>query len=432
MDELALLELHHVSKSFVSPVGKEIRVLEDVGFSANKDEIIGLLGRSGCGKSTLLRVIAGLIPSSSGEALYNGELITRPVKGVSMVFQNFALFPWMTVLQNVQMGLEAMNMPEEQMYDRALEAINLIGLNGFEQAYPKELSGGMRQRVGFARAIVVHPAILLMDEPFSALDILTVETLRNDFIDLWIQGQLPIKSVIIVTHNIEEAVAMCDRVILLSSNPGRVAAEISIDLQHPRVNTDPEFRKIVDNLYVLMTTKEDGKAAPRKDTFPGTGRYMALPDMATNRLTGLLETIVADPYNSRADLPQLARHFQMEVDDLFPIADTLQLLRFAEVAKGDITLTKEGRQFAIFDIQERKKMFAKQLIAYVPLAARIKRILDERPDHTAPFNRFLHELEDQMQKESAEQTMRTVINWLRYAEIINYDERTQKLKLERD
>lgn len=429
MNDISLLELRHINKSFESPVGKDIRVLEDIGFSAKQNEIIGLLGRSGCGKSTLLRIISGLIAPTSGEALYLNKPIIGPVKGISMVFQSFALFPWLTVLQNVQTGLEAMNVPEKEMLERALEAINLIGLDGFEQAYPKELSGGMRQRVGFARAIVVHPAILLMDEPFSALDVLTAETLRNDFIDLWIQGQLPIKSVVMVTHSIEEAVAMCDRLVLLSSNPGQVVEEIHIDLPHPRKHTDPEVRKLIDSIYGLMT-KEEGKAMTRKDPFSGTGLYMVLPNMATNRLTGLLETLVAEPYSGKADLPQLANHLKMEVDDLFPIADTLQLLRFAEVARGDIILTEAGRKFAMMDIQERKKLFASQLINYVPLAARIKRILEERPDHIAPFNRFLQELEDQLQKESAEQTMRTVITWLRYAEIINYDGRTQKLRLE--
>ena len=425
----ALLELHHICKSFTNPSGQEIKALDNIGFAAKKNEIIGLLGRSGSGKSTLLRIIAGLIEPTSGEVIYQNSPVTGPVKGLSMVFQSFALFPWLTVLQNVQTGLEAMKMSEEEMHARALEAINLIGLDGFEQAYPKELSGGMRQRVGFARAIVVHPAVLLMDEPFSALDVLTAETLRNDFLDLWIQGQLPIKSVVMVTHSIEEAVAMCDRIVLLSSNPGRIGAEMSINLPHPRKPTDPEFRQLVDNIYIHMTTKEETKTI-RKDPFPGMGLYMALPDMSTNRLTGLLETLISEPYNESADLPELAIQLQMEVDDLFPIADSLQLLRFAEVANGNIDLTEAGRQFAQSDIQERKKLFASQLISYVPLAALIKKTLDNESEHSAPFDLFLNQLEDQMHKELADQTMRTIITWLRYAEIIDYDVRTQIIRLE--
>ncbi|MBY4871434.1 MULTISPECIES: ABC transporter ATP-binding protein, partial [Burkholderia] len=200
----------------------ELLVLDDANLSLREGEIVGLLGRSGSGKSTLLRIIAGLIEPTGGEVTYLGKPLRGPAEGVAMVFQTFALFPWLTVLQNVEAGLEALGVGARERRERALAAIDLIGLDGFENAYPRELSGGMRQRVGFARALVVDPTILLMDEPFSALDVLTAETLRTDLLDLWTQGRMPIKSVLIVTHNIEEAVFMCDRILVLSSNPGRV------------------------------------------------------------------------------------------------------------------------------------------------------------------------------------------------------------------
>src|SRR5580700_5156797 len=256
-----LLDIHGVCRSFPKGSGEELRVLEKVDLTIRSGEIVGLLGRSGSGKSTLLRIIAGLITPSSGDAKCRGETIAGPPNGVAMVFQSFALFPWLTVLQNVELGLEALGIDATERRTRALAAIDLIGLDGFESAYPKELSGGMRQRVGFARALVVHPDLLLMDEPFSALDVLTAETLRTDLIDLWIEGRLPIKSVLMVTHNIEEAVLMCDRILVFSSNHGRVTTELRVDLQHPRSRMEPAFRELVDRIYGIMTKQTAGKPA---------------------------------------------------------------------------------------------------------------------------------------------------------------------------
>src|SRR6267154_672299 len=250
-----LLDIRSVCRSFPKGSGEDLLVLEKVDLTIHSGEIVGLLGRSGSGKSTLLRIIAGLIAPSSGDAKCRGEMIAGPPNGVSMVFQSFALFPWLTVLQNVELGLEALGIDSAVRRTRALAAIDLIGLDGFESAYPKELSGGMRQRVGFARALVVHPDLLLMDEPFSALDVLTAETLRTDLVDLWIEGRLPIKSVLMVTHNIEEAVLMCDRILVFSSNPGRVARELTVPFPHPRNRLDPEFRQMVDDIYALMTRR---------------------------------------------------------------------------------------------------------------------------------------------------------------------------------
>ena len=300
-----LLDIRGVCRSFPKGSGEELLVLEKVDLTIHSGEIVGLLGRSGSGKSTLLRIIAGLIAPSSGDARCRGETIVGPPNGVAMVFQSFALFPWLTVLQNVELGLEALGIDSAERRTRALAAIDLIGLDGFESAYPKELSGGMRQRVGFARALVVHPDLLLMDEPFSALDVLTAETLRTDLIDLWIEGRLPIKSVLMVTHNIEEAVLMCDRILVFSSNPGRVAAEIKVDLPHPRNRLDPTFRQLVDSIYARMTQRAEPRA-PAIEGIHGTGVGMVLQHVSSNVLSGLIETLAGPPYNGHADLPVLA------------------------------------------------------------------------------------------------------------------------------
>jgi NitT/TauT family transport system ATP-binding protein len=407
----------------------DLLVLDDVSLTLRDNEIVALLGRSGCGKSTLLRIIAGLMPPTSGTVTIDGARVVGPASQVAMVFQSFALFPWLTVLENVEIGLEARGIGPEERQKRAVAAIDLIGLDGYEIAYPKELSGGMRQRVGLARALVVHPKVLLMDEPFSALDVLTAETLRTDLLDLWCEGRMPISSILMVTHNIEEAVLMSDRILVFSSNPGRIFAEIKVELPQPRNRLDPVFRQLVDDIYARMTARPADKPV-RDGVFPGTGISMVLPRVSPNVLSGLMEVVAAEPYNGRADLPPLAAGLQMEIDDLFPIAETLQLLRFAELAEGDLRLTDAGKRFVRGDPDERKKLFAQHLVTYVPLAGHIKCVLDERASHRAPATRFRDELEDQMSEEDAEKTLRAVISWARYAEVFAYDEHSGVFSLD--
>jgi NitT/TauT family transport system ATP-binding protein len=427
-----LLDVAHVSQTYMKGSGEVGQpVLQDVSLTLREGEIVGLLGRSGCGKSTLLRIIAGLAQPTSGSVKFQGQEVAGPAEGVAMVFQSFALYPWLSVLDNVEIGLRAQGVNLDETRKRALAAIDLIGLDGFESAYPKELSGGMRQRVGFARALVVHPKILLMDEPFSALDVLTAETLRTDLLDLWSEGRMPIKSILMVTHNIEEAVLMCDRILVLASNPGRVAAEIKVPLIHPRNRLDPEFRQLVDQIYARMTQRPEAKpAAGRETATPGMGLAMALPRVSTNSLAGLIEEVAAPPYSGRADLPHLADSLNLEIDELFPLAETLQLLRFAELEEGDIKLTAAGKRFADAEVDQRKKMVGDHLLSYVPLAARVRRVLDERPSHRAPATRFREEIEDYMSEEYAERTLRSVINLGRYGELFAYDENSETFSLE--
>lgn len=430
MDNAALLNIEGIRKSFRKPDGGELLVLDGIDLTLREGEIVGLLGRSGSGKSTLLRLIAGLSTPAAGSISYLGRTVTEPPPGIAMVFQSFALFPWLTVLENVQLGLEALGLPPAEIRRRAIDAIDLIGLDGFESAYPRELSGGMRQRVGFARALVVHPNILLMDEPFSALDVLTAETLRTDFLDLWSEGQLPIKGVILVTHNIEEAVLMCDRILVFGSNPGRILKDIKVDLPHPRDRLDPGFRELVERIYVEMTARPDTGRGKRVERFPGAGIGTILPPVSSNLLSGLLEAVAGPPYDGKADLPVIGASLHMEIDDLFPVAETLQMLRFAEVAGGDITLTAEGKQFVNADTDARKRLFAHHLLTYVALAAHIRRILDERPSHRAPWSRFADELEDHMSPDAAKQTLWAIVSLGRYAETFAYEDQTGSFSLD--
>src|SRR3984885_358793 len=431
MNIAPLLQVKDVCKAFPKPDGEgQHIVLEGVNLTINEGEVVGLLGRSGSGKSTLLRCIAGLSVPTGGTLSYLGKPIDGPAHGISMVFQSFAIFPWLTVYENVALGLEALHVSPPEIRRRALAAIDLIGLDGFESAYPRELSGGMRQRVGFARALVVHPNILLMDEPFSALDVLTAETLRTDFLDLWTEGRMPIKGVILVTHNIEEAVLMCDRILVFAGNPGRIVTEIRVTLPQPRNRLDPTFRALVESIYVVMTTRLAGEAHARNERFPGQGIGTVLPHVSSNLLAGLMETVAGAPFYGTADLPKIASDLQMEIDELFPVAETLQMMRFAEVAGGDIRLTEVGNAFANSESDERKRIFARQLLNYVPLAAHIRRVLDERPSHVARKSRFSDELEDYMSEDDAEQTLRAMISWGRYAEAFAYDDEHASFSLE--
>ena len=331
-----VIEMRKVVKAFAKPTGEPLPVLSDINLSLREGEILGLLGRSGSGKSTLLRVAAGLIAPTSGEVLYRGKPLIGPAEGIAVVFQSFALFPWLTVLENVEAGLDALGLARDEARRRAMSAIDLIGLDGFQSAYPRELSGGMRQRVGFARAIVIEPLVLLMDEPFSALDVLTAETLRTDFLDLWIERQLPTKSVLLVTHNIEEAVMMCDRILVLSSNPGRIAAEIPVSLPHPRNRLDNEFHSIVDEFYSILTSRATESIGAQSQIHGGL--VQPLPPVPINLLVGFIEVLAAPPYQGYAELSRLGGGLALGVKDFFPIAEALHLLEFAELKDGAIKL----------------------------------------------------------------------------------------------
>lgn len=422
-----IISIENCRKSFKKASAQDLLVLEDVNFELKEGEIVALLGKSGSGKSTLLRIIAGLVPPSSGNVSYRGNPVTKPVAGIAMVFQSFALMPWLTVLENVELGLEAQGVGREERRRRAIDAIDIIGLDGFESAFPKELSGGMRQRVGFARALVINPDVLLMDEPFSALDVLTAENLKSDLLELWQEKKTNTNGILLVTHNIEEAAMLADRIIIFGSDPGYIRAELQVSLPQPRDTETTEFRALVDKIYTVMTTgpKEKAKRAQRERQISLGYR---LPNVEPSELSGLIETMTS--YNDRIDLPELADELMMNIDDLFPLLETLEILGFAKVSDGDIQLNELGQHFAKADLQLRKTLFARCLLEKVPLARYIRRVLDEKTGHRVSEERFLTKLEDYLSEKEADRVLRTMIDWGRYAEIFAYDFNTGTLSLE--
>lgn len=424
-----ILEIINVNKNFKKGDKQELLVLNQINFRLLEGEIVAILGKSGSGKSTLLRILAGLIRPSEGEVIYRGKPVFGPVKGISMVFQTFALLPWLTVLQNVELGLEALGIPAAERRERSLKAIDTIGLDGFETAFPKELSGGMRQRVGFARALVVNPDILLMDEPFSALDVLTADNLKSDLLDLWETKKTGLHGILFVTHNIEEAVLLADRIIVFDSNPGSIRGELKITLPHPRNDLDPRFRNQVDRVYTLMTTQTELKQESHDNQIRIDLGYR-LPDANVAEITGLLETLNAPENHGKMDLPDVAEILRLDIDDLFPLTELLEILNFAKVSKGDITITEAGKAFVEADILERKKIFLLHLKKYVPLARYIFEQLTRHPRHRALEENFLSLLEDYLTEKEASRVLRTMIEWGRYAELFAYDYSAGVLSLE--
>jgi NitT/TauT family transport system ATP-binding protein len=430
-DPAVIIEVAHVSKSFVSPDGTPLPVLDDISLDIREGEIVALLGRSGSGKSTLLRCIAGLIAPTSGVVRYRGQVLNGSNPGVAMVFQSFALLPWLTVRQNVEVGLEARGVGPAERRQRAERAIDTIGLDGFESAYPKELSGGMRQRVGFARALVVEPDALLMDEPFSALDVLTAQNLRAELLRLWQEKDFPTKAMLIVTHNIEEAVILADRIFVLGANPGRIRTEISCPFPQPRDRHDEKFQGLVDQIYGLMTGRDTRPPAHIwAVATPGEGSPTdtPLPAASVGGMSGLLEILVG--HGGREDLPQLAHELTFEVDDLLPLVDAAQLLGLAEVTDADLNILDDGRVFVAADILESKRIFARRARERAPLVRAICRALEATRDGTLGEGFFLDLLRRGFSEDEARQQLRIAIDWGRYGELFDFDANTGQFTLE--
>nr|BBH92077.1 ABC transporter ATP-binding protein [Thermogemmatispora argillosa] len=414
-------------------------VLDTVSLQIRAGELVALLGPSGSGKSTLLRILAGLIRPTRGAVYVHGQPLQGPTPSCAMVFQSFALFPWLTVLQNVELGLEALGLPRLQRLKRALAIIDKIGLDGFEEAYPKELSGGMRQRVGFARALVVEPELLLLDEPFSALDVLTAANLRRELLQLWYQASIPTRAMLLVTHNIDEAVSMADRLLILGADPGHIRAEIRGLPRGQREPHSPSYRQLVDLIYRLMTSPdEDGAAllAAEEPALMQRGRprptrpYQTLPHVAPADIIGLLELVQAR--GGRADLAELGRELQMELDELLPLVDAADLLQLARPQAGDLVLTEIGRQLAEADVQEEKRLFRQQALARVALLRRIAEDLAATPEQRVDAKRYLERLREHFSEGEAEAQLQTIIEWGRYAEVFTYQEEAGIFGLEAD
>ncbi|QDZ15476.1 ABC transporter ATP-binding protein [Humibacter ginsenosidimutans] len=423
-DGSPIIEVDGVTKSFPSADGTTLHVLSEVSLTLRKGEIVALLGKSGSGKSTLLRSMAGLIAPTTGQVRYRGTRLNGANPGVGMVFQSFALMPWLTVQANVELGLQARGIAAKERRRRALDAIDVIGLDGFESAYPRELSGGMRQRVGFARALVLRPDALLMDEPFSALDVLTAENLRNEVMSLWAQPDFPTSCVCIVTHNIEEAVLMADRVLVLGANPGHIKAEVPIHLPRPRDRRSPAFESAVDTLYTLLVGEEQQTAAtpalPTPSTYP-------LPDITIGGLAGLIEIVYS--HNGQADLPDLADELSFEVDDLLPLVDAAQMLTLLDLEGAQAFLTETGRRWFTADISPSKAIFADLAVDHAPLVRTIVRALENSDDGALRDDFFLDLLRRGFTDEDARKQLDIAISWGRYGELYDYDADTREIIL---
>ncbi|MEU3456538.1 nitrate/sulfonate/bicarbonate ABC transporter ATP-binding protein [Micromonospora sp. NPDC006766] len=420
-----LLATEALTKSYAGADG-ELPVLAGIDLTIRAGEIVALLGRSGSGKSTLLRCLAGLIPPSTGTVTYKSRPLTGSNPGTAMVFQTFALLPWLTVQQNVELGLEARNVPPKQRTDAALKAIDLIGLDGFESAYPKELSGGMRQRVGFARALVVEPDVLLMDEPFSALDVLTAENLRGELVELWESGQFPTRAIVLVTHSIEEAVLLADRILVLGSRPGTIRAEYPVGLPRPRLRDSKAFESLVDTVYAAMTGRERD-VAPEVPPLRRTPANTPLPPASVDGLSGLAEILAEHP--DPIDLGDLADELGLEVKNLLPLVDALELLGFATADARGVALTDPGFEFAAADVQTSKQLFAATM-QHSPLVRTILTSLQRTDDGVLRAGFFRDLLAHNYTAEQITAQLDVATDWGRYAELYSYDAITEEYRLD--
>ncbi|MCY0877171.1 MAG: nitrate/sulfonate/bicarbonate ABC transporter ATP-binding protein [Firmicutes bacterium] len=424
-----LIDVKDITKDFEGTGGARFRVLSDIDLQICEGDFIALLGPSGSGKSTLLRIIAGLARPTSGQVLYRGQPFSGTNPGVSMVFQSFALFPWLTVLENVELGLRYAPLSRQEKRDKAVAAIDMIGLDGFEGAYPKELSGGMRQRVGLGRALVMEPDILLMDEPFSALDVLTAENLKRDLLELWQMGQIPTKAIVLVTHGIEEAVYMADRALILSRDPARIVSSVAITLPHWRDRKSDPFTRLVDELYSILTQHKDARQTPLEEASVQSPRKMTLiPNVAAGAVTGFIELV--DDLGGKVDVYKIGESLALDLEDILPIVETCRIFQFATVTSGDFELTEIGRQLADATVLERKTMFRDQALRHVPFMERVLWVLESKRNGQMPREFFLEILQKSLGKEDAETQLDTLITWGRYVELFAYDEDSKLFYLE--
>ena len=422
-----IIEARQIEKRFQQPEGRQVQVIAPIDLSVEPGTIIALLGPSGSGKSTLLRILSGLAQPSAGEVLWHDRPLCECKPTFAIVFQSFALFPWLTVLDNVEFPLLARGVQHSERHRRALRALDSVGLKGFESTYPKELSGGMKQRVGFARALAVEPEILFMDEPFSALDVLTAENLRRELMELWLEKKIPTKSIFLVTHNIEEAVLLADRIIVLGRNPATIRADFRVALRRPRDRNSAEFLLYVDYIYKLMTQPQLEPASPSTLERPARPVYQTLPHARPGGIAGLLELV--NDRGGKEDLYHVAEELLMEVDDLLPIVEAATLLSFAKLVKGDLEITPKGKEFAEANISTRKDIFREAALAHITLLQQIESTLKSKVDYAMPLEFFRDILEERYSDEEVQRQIETALNWGRYSGIFTYDTEGDRLSL---
>jgi NitT/TauT family transport system ATP-binding protein len=420
----AIIRAERIEKYYQQPSENRIQVISPTDLTIVPGEILALLGPSGSGKSTMLRMLSGLSRPSAGQVYWHGKPIGQAEINVSIVFQSFALFPWLTVQENVEAPLQARGVAAEERRERSMRMLDTVGLDGFESAYPKELSGGMRQRVGFARALVLEPEVLFMDEPFSALDVLTAENLRSELLELWSKRTMPTKAVFLVTHNIEEAVLLADRIVVLGRNPGHIRTDFRVEIPQPRDRKSAPFTALVDYIYKVLTRPEEAPAevpdqTGRRVRDQRQMKYQMLPHARPGGIAGLLELLLDK--GGRDDIYRLADDLAFEIDDLFPIVEAGQLLRFLKIEEGDAAITPAGEEYANSEILRQKELFRDAALENVLLLRQIRRALETKSDHTVPEDFFLDMLDEQFSEEESQRQMETAVTWGRYAEIFDFD-----------
>ncbi|MDA8442969.1 MAG: nitrate/sulfonate/bicarbonate ABC transporter ATP-binding protein [Peptococcaceae bacterium] len=420
-----LITLQGVQKTYGLPGNNSAIVLADINLTVKEHEFVAILGPSGSGKSTLLRIIAGLIEPNQGLVSYRNQTGSGFREGIGMVFQSFALFPWLTVLENVKLGLQYKDLSPQSKQNRALEVIDMIGLDGFEGAYPKELSGGMKQRVGLGRALVMEPDVLLMDEPFSALDVLTAENLKRDLLELWTEQRIPTKSIIMVTHGIEEAVYMANRAVVLSRDPARIIADIAINLPHWRDKQSKPFVEVVDKIYSVLTLHQEQHVSYKEEKMK---KDIKMPNVRSGALTGFIELL--EDVGVKVDLYKLGEQLSLDLEEFLPIVDAASLLEFVRVQAGDIELTAVGIKFAQATVLQRKELFREQILQNVPIIIKITATLRSKSNGRMAEEFFSNILSGQFGEEEALQQLNTAIDWGRYAELFAYDEHSGTVYLE--
>lgn len=398
---IELLQAEHISKWYGDGNTKKV-ILDNLNLTIHEGEFVSLLGPSGSGKSTFLRIMAGLIPPSSGNVNVKGTVLTETNPYVAIVFQNFALYPWLTVKQNVALGLIAKDLSKHQKEKRVNEAIHLIGLHGFETAYPKEISGGMKQRVGFARALVVQPEILMLDEPFSALDVLTAENLRRELLILWQDKKIPTKSILMVTHNIDEAVSLADRMLILSSDPGRFRADIKGLSIESRVEKDPPHLELVDNIYQIMTNPHANPATVLHnikylDIVQQESPYQVIPQINLGAIKGFVKRVRANGGEEKLH----TLHTTFTVDQMLPLATFIDILDFGGIEADKIVLTDIGNEFAKASPDKAKEILRKQMIENIALIQFIMRQIQESSHHEISKTAVLKHLEQYFSSQDA-------------------------------
>ncbi len=422
-----MLELKTVYQSFLLESGRNLKVLDNINLSLYENEVLVLLGPSGSGKSTCLRLMAGLIEPTHGKVLSHNEPLEDVNDEVSLVFQSFALLPWLNVVDNVALGLKPLGLPQEEMEQNVKKAIDLVGLEGFEEAYPKELSGGMKQRVGFARALVMQRPILCLDEPFSALDILTAETLRKEILNLWLTRKTAIKSIVLITHNIAEAVSMGSRILVMGANPGQIRYTIRNELPYPRDEKTASVKALVGIIRDVLTESIIPDAPEWvPPALQGTG-FEAPPNVNMTEVVGFLEVVLED--GGRADAFTLAQKLTKDSLNILLMAKAAELMDFVDTPKNQIVLTDLGKAFVKADVNQRKRMIHEGLMQLKLTQQFYQRILNSEGGAMGR-DEAIQTIHEWLPNENPEDVFDTLVQWGRYGELFGYNDDNKEVYID--